>query len=153
MNKTYTWPGSNWRPSVYWADVIATRPQVLAKRPPRGMPTTCAIFHVFTSYIVWKKENKNKNRKAEEREGNTLGGEEGGRRNRQKGKERKTNKKKEIEREREREKEKITPAHGPQTMFHWNPTWNPKLESKIGILNGIQTQRNPNEPKGTHRNP
>ena len=25
----YTWPGSNWRPSACWADVIATRPQVL----------------------------------------------------------------------------------------------------------------------------
>ena len=25
----YTWPGSNWRPSARWADVIATRPQVL----------------------------------------------------------------------------------------------------------------------------
>ena len=24
----YTWPGSNWRPSACWADVIATRPQV-----------------------------------------------------------------------------------------------------------------------------
>ena len=27
--KTYTWPGSNWRPSASEADVIATRPQVL----------------------------------------------------------------------------------------------------------------------------
>ena len=27
--KTYTWPGSNWRPSACEADVIATRPQVL----------------------------------------------------------------------------------------------------------------------------
>ena len=26
--KKYTWPGSNWRPSACWADVIATRPQV-----------------------------------------------------------------------------------------------------------------------------
>ena len=26
--RTYTWPGSNWRPSACWADVIATRPQV-----------------------------------------------------------------------------------------------------------------------------
>ena len=26
--KIYTWPGSNWRPSACWADVIATRPQV-----------------------------------------------------------------------------------------------------------------------------
>ena len=26
---TYTWPGSNWRPSACEADVIATRPQVL----------------------------------------------------------------------------------------------------------------------------
>ena len=25
----YTWPGSSWRPSACWADVIATRPQVL----------------------------------------------------------------------------------------------------------------------------
>ena len=29
--KQYTWPGSNWRPSACEADVIATRPQVLAK--------------------------------------------------------------------------------------------------------------------------
>ena len=27
--KAYTWPGSNWRPSVSEADIIATRPQVL----------------------------------------------------------------------------------------------------------------------------
>ena len=26
--RIYTWPGSNWRPSACWADVIATRPQV-----------------------------------------------------------------------------------------------------------------------------
>ena len=26
---SYTWPGSSWRPSACWADVIATRPQVL----------------------------------------------------------------------------------------------------------------------------
>ena len=33
---TYTWPGSNWRPSACEADVIATRPQVLCHlhRPP-----------------------------------------------------------------------------------------------------------------------
>ena len=29
VNPTYTWPGSNWRPSACKADVIATRPQVL----------------------------------------------------------------------------------------------------------------------------
>ena len=29
---TYTWPGSNWRPSACEADVIATRPQVLRDR-------------------------------------------------------------------------------------------------------------------------
>ena len=28
--RKYTWPGSNWRPSACEADVIATRPQVLA---------------------------------------------------------------------------------------------------------------------------
>ena len=27
--ESYTWPGSNWRPSACEADVIATRPQVL----------------------------------------------------------------------------------------------------------------------------
>ena len=26
--RNYTWPGSSWRPSACWADVIATRPQV-----------------------------------------------------------------------------------------------------------------------------
>ena len=30
-NPTYTWPGSNWRPSACMADVIATRPQVLVQ--------------------------------------------------------------------------------------------------------------------------
>ena len=30
---TYTWPGSNWRPSACEADVIATRPQVLLASP------------------------------------------------------------------------------------------------------------------------
>ena len=29
QEKSYTWPGSNWRPSACEADVIATRPQVL----------------------------------------------------------------------------------------------------------------------------
>ena len=29
VRENYTWPGSNWRPSACWADVIATRPQVL----------------------------------------------------------------------------------------------------------------------------
>ena len=28
LREKYTWPGSNWRPSACWADVIATRPQV-----------------------------------------------------------------------------------------------------------------------------
>ena len=32
--RQYTWPGSNWRPSACWADVIATRPQVPACRCP-----------------------------------------------------------------------------------------------------------------------
>ena len=37
-HKTYTWPGSNWRPSACEADVIATRPQVpwrCCPSPPR----------------------------------------------------------------------------------------------------------------------
>ena len=45
-NPPYTWPGSNWRPSACWADVIATRPQVLdiswpltSKFPQRGVGT------------------------------------------------------------------------------------------------------------------
>ena len=32
QRRKYTWPGSNWRPSACEADVIATRPQVLADR-------------------------------------------------------------------------------------------------------------------------
>ena len=31
IDMLYTWPGSNWRPSACEADVIATRPQVLAR--------------------------------------------------------------------------------------------------------------------------
>ena len=37
---TYTWPGSNWRPSACETDVIATRPQVLVD-VGRSAPTTC----------------------------------------------------------------------------------------------------------------
>ena len=32
--ESYTWPGSNWRPSAREADVIATRPQVLLASSP-----------------------------------------------------------------------------------------------------------------------
>ena len=35
----YTWPGSNWRPSACWADVIATRPQVLL-----AQAATCLVY-------------------------------------------------------------------------------------------------------------
>ena len=36
-NQTYTWPGSNWRPSACEADVIATRPQVLVEKSRRAL--------------------------------------------------------------------------------------------------------------------
>ena len=37
---TYTWPGSNWRPSACEADVIATRPQVLCAATSVPFQTT-----------------------------------------------------------------------------------------------------------------
>ena len=34
---SYTWPGSNWRPSACEADVIATRPQVHSSKDPHDV--------------------------------------------------------------------------------------------------------------------
>ena len=39
---TYTWPGSNWRPSACEADVIATRPQVLRNLEGAWLRRKCA---------------------------------------------------------------------------------------------------------------
>ena len=41
-NPPYAWPGSNWRPSACWADVIATRPQVRPQTNGR-MHNTCDL--------------------------------------------------------------------------------------------------------------
>ena len=58
--KKYTWPGSNWRPSACWADVIATRPQVhiflraalfsgrCVHTLPLCQPSRCFIHNICT---------------------------------------------------------------------------------------------------------
>ena len=58
--RIYTWPGSNWRPSACWADVIATRPQVhiflraalfsgrCVHTLPLCQPSRCFIHNVCT---------------------------------------------------------------------------------------------------------
>ena len=56
---SYTWPGSNWRPSACGADVIATRPQVLVTVVlldcftvcSRGQPETPPIYPEHASIM------------------------------------------------------------------------------------------------------
>ena len=57
----YTWPGSNWRPSACWADVIATRPQVLlnlaAPQSLEVLPTPAAKTQMGQETYTWPGSN------------------------------------------------------------------------------------------------
>ena len=59
--RIYTWPGSNWRPSACWADVIATRPQVhiflcaaLFSRALRAYAASVPAVEVFYPQYLYR---------------------------------------------------------------------------------------------------